>query len=152
MATPRFRAELQPVPHGGQYVCVPAKIAKQAGLKHAVRVRGTVNGVAYRSSLMMYSGVFHLGLHKAALAEAGAKFGDRVEVTIELDSDPLPTDIVPDDLAAALKKHKRAAAAWKVLRPSRKREHVKLLMSAKKPETRQRRLDKTLEELEQAGS
>jgi hypothetical protein len=142
-----FRARLQPVPHGGQYVVVPEKVAEQAGLKHAARVRGTVNGVPYRSSLMKYSGVFHLGVHKATLANADVVPGARVEVTIELDDEPLPTDIVPDDLARRLKTNKAAAAAWQALRPSRKREHVKHIVEAKKTETRARRLEQILEML-----
>jgi hypothetical protein len=136
-----FIAELLPVPHGGQYVVVPKAIAASAGLRHGQRVRGAVNGARYRSSLMMYSGVFHLGVHKAALEEAGVTPPATVRVTIEADSEPLPTDVVPPDLAKALK---RGAAAWQRLRPSLKREHVKSLLEAKKPETRRSRLDKIL--------
>lgn len=136
---PKFRAKLMAVPGGGQYVCVPDKAAAQAELEHGAR--GEVNGVAYRSALMKYSGVFHLGIHKAVLKDAGVDFGDTIQVSIERDDEPLPTDTVPDDLAALLKKDKRAAAAWKVLRPSLKREYVKRLLSAKKPETRARRLE-----------
>jgi hypothetical protein len=54
---PKFRAKLMPVPGGGQYVCVPDKVAARAELLHGARVRGEVNGVAYRSALMKYSGV-----------------------------------------------------------------------------------------------
>ena len=68
-----FTAELQPVPHGGHYVVVPRAVAEAAGLKHGLRVRGTVNGARYRSSLMMYGGMFHLGVHKATLAAADVK-------------------------------------------------------------------------------
>jgi hypothetical protein len=139
-----FTAELLPVPHGGQYVVVPKAIAGGAGLRHGQRVRGTVNGAGYRSSLMMYSGVFHLGVHKATLAEAEVTPPATVRVTIEADSEPLPTDVVPPDLAKALKRGSAAAAAWERLRPSLKREHVKSLLVAKKPETRRSRLDKIL--------
>jgi len=142
-----FSAKLQPVPHGGHYVAVPRAVADAAGLKHAMRVRGTVNGARYRSSLMMYGGIFHLGLHKAALAEAGVKPPAAVKVTIEADDEPLPTDTVPPDLARALERHANAAAAWASLRPSLKREYVGSLLSAKKPETRARRLDKIVASL-----
>jgi hypothetical protein len=37
---PNFRTELMAVPGGGQYVCVPDKVAAQAELEHAARVRG----------------------------------------------------------------------------------------------------------------
>jgi bifunctional DNA-binding transcriptional regulator/antitoxin component of YhaV-PrlF toxin-antitoxin module len=140
----KFRAKLEPVPHGGQYVVVPAAVADAAGLKHGARVRGEVNGVGYRSSLMKYSGIFHLGVHKSTLQTAGVKPGGRVSVTVEFDDEPLPTDVVPDDLAVALKNNRFAATAWTALAPSHRREHVKALLSAKSAETRARRVAKIL--------
>jgi hypothetical protein len=140
----KFHATLEPVPHGGQYVVVPAGVADAAGLKHGARVRGEVNGVGYRSSLMKYSGIFHLGVHKSTLQTAGVKPGARVSVTIECDDEPLPTDVVPDDLALALKKNPSAATAWTALARSHRREHVKALLIAKLPDTRARRVAKIL--------
>src|SRR3954468_5805096 len=116
MALKSFVAKLEPVPHGGHYVIVPIEIALDAELRHASRVRGTVNGAAYRSSLMMYSGVFHLGVHKATLAAAHVRAPAHVTVTIELDAEPLPADTVPHDLAKALKRA-GTAGAWQALRP-----------------------------------
>jgi hypothetical protein len=142
-----FTAKLRPVPHGGHYVCVPDEVAKARGLRHSARVRGTLNGVRYRSSLMMYGGIFHLGVHKATLAAASVKPKALVTLTIELDDEPLPTDKVPRDLARALKRSTKVSAAWKTLRPSLKREHVKSVMDAKKPETRTRRIDKIVASL-----
>jgi hypothetical protein len=142
-----FTAKLQPVPHGGHYVAVPRAVAEAAGLKHGLRVRGSVNGAPYRSALMMYGGIFHLGVRKATLAEAGVKTPAVVTVSIEPDVEPLPTDVVPPDLARALKRKPTAAAAWARLRPSLRREHVRSLQSAKKPETRARRLDKIVASL-----
>jgi Bacteriocin-protection, YdeI or OmpD-Associated/Domain of unknown function (DUF1905) len=128
---------------------VPDRVADRSRLRHGARVRGTVNGVPYRSSLMKYSGVFHLGIHKATLSKAGisSPTNAAVKVTIELDDEPLPTDIAPDDLVAALAKNKRANAAWEKLRPSLKREYVKLITTAKQSATRERRLKKTIYEL-----
>ena len=142
-----FTGELRPAPRGGHYVVVPLDVADAAGLRHGMRVRGTLNGTAYRSSLMKYGGIFHLGVHKAKLAAAGIAPAAAVSVTIEVDAQPLPTDVVPRDLARALKRQDGAAAAWDSLRPSLKREHVQSLLSAKKAETRERRLEKILESL-----
>lgn len=136
----RFTAKLEPVPHGGLFVVVPAKVAAQAQLAHGARVRGTVNGAAYRSSLMKYSGVFHLGVHKATVEVAGVSRGARVTVTIELDGEPLPTDTVPGDLVAALAHAPKAAATWPKLAPAIRRGYVKSVLDAKKPETRARRI------------
>jgi hypothetical protein len=146
--TKAFTAELRPVPHGGPYVVVPPDVAAAVGLRHGMRVRGTLNGTSYRSSLMKYGGIFHLGVHNATLAGASVAPPAAVSITIEPDEQPLPTDVVPPDLARALKRQRGAAAAWKSLRPSLKREHVQSLLSAKKPETRERRLEKVLRALQ----
>jgi len=143
----RFKAKLEPVPHGGQFVVVPAAVVAAAGLKYGARVRGTVNGEGYRSSLMTYSGVFHLGIHKATLAAAGVAMGARVTVTIELDDQPLPTDVLPPDLDKAIARA-GARTAWAKLSPAHKREHVKHVIEAKKPETRARRIAATMEALQ----
>jgi hypothetical protein len=143
-----FTAKLEPVPHGGLYVVVPAKVAADAALAHGARVRGTVNGVAYRSSLMKYSGVFHLGVHKATVTAAGVVPGARVKVTIEIDDEPLPTDVVPGDLARALAQEPRAAASWQKLAPAVRRGYVKNVVDAKQPQTRVRRVERIVETLE----
>jgi hypothetical protein len=93
---------------------------------------------------MKYSGVFHMGVHKATLAAAGVGVGDDVAVEIERDPEPLPTDRVPVELARALRKNKQAAAAFAALAPSHKREYVGFIIEAKKPETRARRTEKTI--------
>jgi hypothetical protein len=143
----RFKAKLEPVPHGGLFVVVPAAVAAKAHVAHGARVRGTVNGAAYRSSLMKYSGVFHLGVHKATIGAAGVSQGQRVEVTIEIDDEPLPTDTVPDDLVAALAGAPKAAASWAKLAPAVRRGYVKNVLDAKKPETRARRVAKIVQTL-----
>jgi hypothetical protein len=135
-----FKAKLEPVPHGGLYVVVPLKVAADAQLAHGARVRGTVNGVAYRSSLMRYSGVFHLGVHKATVATASVVAGARVEVTIEIDDEPLPTDRMPDDLSKALAHDPEASASWQKLAPAVRRGFVKDVIDAKQKETRVRRI------------
>jgi len=140
----RFLAKLEPVPHGGHYVVVPSEVAESAHLKYGMRVRGTVNGIAYRSSLMKYSGIFHLGIHKATLARAGVTRENLVDVTIEIDKQPLPTDRVPRDLMQALTQQPEARDAWKRLAPSHRREYVKHVLEAKKDETRARRIAKVV--------
>jgi hypothetical protein len=135
---------LEPVPHGGCFVVVPPGVVDAARLKYRDRVRGTVNGAGYRSSLMKYSGVFHMGVHKATLAKAGAGLGDTVAVAIERDPDPLPADRVPRELASALRRNAAARAAFAALTPSHKREYVGHVIEAKKPETRSRRIRQTV--------
>jgi hypothetical protein len=143
----RFIGELELVPHGGLFVVVPAAVASKAGLAHGVRVRGELNGVPYRSALMKYSGVFHLGIHKAIAQAARVARGTRVAITIEADRAPQPTDLVPADLAGALSADSPATASWKKLAPAVRRGYVKSVLDAKKPETRGRRIAKIVETL-----
>jgi uncharacterized protein YdeI (YjbR/CyaY-like superfamily) len=52
---------------------------------------------------------------------------------------------VPVDLAAALKKNKKAQAAFDAFSPSHKREYVEWITEAKREETRARRLRTAIE-------
>ncbi|MDB4969578.1 MAG: hypothetical protein JWN44_5267 [Myxococcales bacterium] len=53
----------------------------------------------------------------------------------------------PADLKKALAANKAARAAWETLSFTHPREHAEALLDAKKPDTRARRLAKTLEML-----
>lgn len=143
----KFRARIEPVKGGGHYVIVPEDVAEKAKLAYRARVRGTLAGAPYRSSLMKYSGRYHLGVHKATLAAAGVKAGDTVAIAIELDGEPLPGDTLPPELVAAFRKDGRARAAWDKLAPSHRREHVKAIEEAKRAETRKTRIERTLKML-----
>jgi hypothetical protein len=134
-----FRAKLVPLASGGQYVVLSDASAVAAGVKQHDRVRGTVEGVPYQSSVGRYSDEFHVGVHTAVLREIGAAIGDVVEMTIELDPDP-PGQVIPEDLAAALAASAQAQAGFVALAPSHRREHVEHVDEAVKPDTRARRI------------
>ena len=53
---------------------------------------------------------------------------------------PRPLE-VPEDLAAALRKNRKARATFEAFSLSAKREYVEWIVDAKRAETRQRRLD-----------
>ncbi len=59
---------------------------------------------------------------------------------------------VPPDLAAALKKNKKAQDVFERFPPSHKREYVEWITEARKPETRARRVATTVEWLAQGKS
>ena len=126
---------------------VPDEVAAEAGLAYRARVRGKLAGAPYRSSLMKYSGRYHMGVHKATLAAAGVKAGDTVAIAIALDDEALPDDTVPPVLAAALRDDAAAQQAWDALAPSHRREHVKAINEARREGTRQARVARTLAEL-----
>ncbi|HTI69268.1 MAG TPA: YdeI/OmpD-associated family protein [Candidatus Limnocylindria bacterium] len=53
--------------------------------------------------------------------------------------------VVPDDLAALLKKNKKAAATWDKFSYSHRKEYLEWITEAKREETRQKRLATTVE-------
>ena len=72
---------------------------------------------------------------------AGVVTGDEVEVDVEFDAEPRVV-VEPPDFASALDSDRVARAAYDRSAYSHKREHVRANESAKKPETRTRRIAK----------
>ena len=67
------------------------------------------------------------------------------EVEVDLEFDPEPRLVAePADFASALSADPIARTAYDRLPDGRKREHVRAIESAKKPETRTRRIEKAL--------
>ena len=58
---------------------------------------------------------------------------------------PRPALPIPADLAAALRRGKRAAAVWSGFSPSARREYIEWIIDAKREETREKRLLISLE-------
>jgi hypothetical protein len=58
---------------------------------------------------------------------------------------PKPPPEKPADLSAALKRHRKAHANFDAFSPSHQREYIEWIVEAKRPETRQRRLDQAIE-------
>ena len=109
-------------------------------------VRVTLNGFEFQNTLTPYGGVHYLGVNQKVRAAAGVKIGDRVEVTVAADDAPR-TVKPPIDLVRALKADPAANARWKQLSFTHQREYVEAIEDAKKPETRARRIAKTIEQL-----
>jgi hypothetical protein len=139
-----FEAPIEPGPGGGAFVRLPAAAAEIFGTRARFPVLASFNGVAYRGSTMpLGDGTFCLGITKAVQTKAGATLGDMVAVVVERDAGE-PTVDVPPDLAAALASHPEAAARFEDMGYTQRKEYAAWIASAKKPETRQRRLDQAI--------
>lgn len=95
-------------------------------------------------------GRYLLGLSNANRQAAGVVTGDEVQVEVELDVEP-PVVVEPADFARALDSDPVARAAYDRLAHSHKRRHVLAIESAKKPETRIRRIENALAMLRESG-
>ena len=144
MATHQFNAVFFRVGISGSAVEVPRTVSEALGKRGQVRVRGTLNGVEFKSNLMpMGDGSHCLGVHKATQVAAGIDFGDEVSVQMEEDTAPRAVEI-PADLARALKAEPRAMAFFDKLAQTHRREYANWVGEAKKPETRERRIEQTV--------
>ncbi|MBB6347732.1 hypothetical protein FHU36_004277 [Nonomuraea muscovyensis] len=138
----KFRAYVEPAePMMG--LEVPEEVVEALGGGRRPRVTITINGHSWKSRVAIMRGRYLLGLSNANRQAAGVVTGDEVEVELEIDAEP-PVVVEPADFARALDADPVARAAYDRLAYSRKREHVIAVESAKKPETRIRRIEKAL--------
>jgi hypothetical protein len=106
----------------------------------------TVGGHSYRTTVARMGGRFLVPLSAENRAAAGVAAGDQVEVDIEPDSGPREV-AVPADLAEALARDDTARANFDGLSFTHRKEWVRWIEEAKKPETRTTRLARTVESL-----
>jgi hypothetical protein len=151
VAKQRFKGKLKEgTPGGGGHLVeVPKKVVEGLGGKGRIPVRVTFDGVPYRGSIVRYRGVTMIGVTKAVMAATGASVGDTLDVVAENDDAPREVD-VPEDLAKALRREK-LTRSWKELSFTRRREFAEWVGSAKRPETRARRLEQTIALISEGG-
>ncbi|WP_067449728.1 YdeI/OmpD-associated family protein [Actinomadura macra] len=138
----KFRTRVEP-PEPMRGLEVPPEVVEALGAGARPPVTITVNGHTWQSRVAIMRGRHLLGLSNANRQAAGVATGDEVEVDLELDTEPRVV-VEPADFARALDDDPAARAAYDKLAYSHKREHVRAIESAKKPETRQRRIEKAI--------
>jgi hypothetical protein len=140
----RFRALVE---RGEGSVCaisINFDVEKAFGKRGRVPVRGTLNGAPFRGSLFPMGGCHFMVVNRHLRAAAGVSGGETVPVLMERDDEPRTIE-PPADFARALKGNKEAQDTWDKLSYTHRREHVEHIEEAKKPETRLRRIEKSLE-------
>ncbi len=119
---------------------------KEAWGRARVPVAGTINGFKFRSTVAPMKGQYFICVNREMREGAKVGVGDTVRVVLEPDTAPRIVE-VPADLKKALAKNKEAKAAWERYSYPHRKEFAKWITEAKKPETRERRLEKTLQML-----
>jgi hypothetical protein len=140
-----FEAKLEAGRGGGAFAVIPADALAALGGGSRFRVRGSLNGVELATSTMsMGGGRVCVGVHKATRMAAGVAVGDQVRLELERDVRERVVDI-PPELQAALADDEAARATYDGLSYTNRKEYAEWISSAKRPETRQRRLAKAVE-------
>lgn len=141
----KFLAMVEP-PEPMRGLEVPSEVVAALGGGARPRVIVTVNGHTWGSRVAIMRGRNLIGLSHTNRQAAGVVTGDQVEVEVAFDPET-PTVTEPADFASALDADPVARAAYDRLSYSHRREHVLAIESAKKPETRARRIEKAVEML-----
>ena len=82
-------------------------------------------------------------LHGKIRKKLGVDAGDIVGIVLRRDKKPDEID-VPADVAAALRKIRGAQAAFKMITPALRREFLRWVLNAKRPETRAKRIERAI--------
>lgn len=127
---------------------VPPEVVEALGMGKRPPVLVTINGHTYRNTVAVYGDTYMLGVAAEHRAAAGVQAGDELEVDLELDTAPREVE-VPTDLAGALDAAPEAKRFFETLSYSNKRRITLSVEDAKTPETRQRRIEKFVRQLEE---
>jgi hypothetical protein len=141
----KFDAEIKKNPrYNSAYVKFPYSVEEEFGTKGQVRVQVTFDDFNYRGSLAKMGHSCHcVGLNKEVRKAIGKEAGDFVRVALQKDDAPRIVE-VPADLDLLLNKNEKARILFDKLSFTHKKEYVQWIISAKKEETRRKRLEKTI--------
>ena len=132
----------------GAFVTIPFDVKEVFGKKGHIKVKVKFDGHPYRGLIAnMGTGCHMLILRKDVRAAIGKNPGDYVDVEVQEDTEERIVD-VPDDLKKALQKNKKASSFYETLSYTNRKEYAVWISSAKKEETRERRLKETIQKLQ----
>lgn len=125
---------------------IPPKIIEKFGAGKKPPIKVTINGFTYRSTVAVMGGNFMVGVNAENREGAKVKGGDKIDVTIELDTQPRELEL-PAAFKKALDKNAKAKKTFESLSYSKQKVHVLPIANAKTDETRNRNIDKAINAL-----
>jgi hypothetical protein len=142
----KFRSTIQRNGKTATGIPVPTTMVDELNAGKRPKVLVTIGDHSYRSSIATWGDGYMLPFAAEHREATGLGAGDEVDVTLELDTMPRAAE-VPPDFAKALKAEPKAKAFFESLSYSQQRWFVLGIEGAKKPETRQRRIDAAMDRL-----
>lgn len=124
---------------------VPRSLEKQLPLQEfpRLRIEAEINGVRHNGALQPGGGRWFLMLSKRLQKLCQISLGDSVTVDFEI-ADQNAVD-VPRELLHAIEADRRAEQLWDSLTTGKRRSLAHYVDSAKRPETREKRVEEVLE-------
>ncbi len=145
-----FRAVLEPTGNDLHWIIarVPFDPAEAWPIRHGRRVRGEINGFAFRTALFPEAGgkKHVLLINKKMQAGARARPGDTAQFRLEPDLEEREA-VVPAELAKALKAERGLRRYFDAMSPSRRRDIGRWVGEPKSTESRTKRAEQLAERL-----
>lgn len=142
----KFTSSLWADENGNTGIVVPESVVDELGGGKHPKVVLTLNNFTYRSSVARMGDQFLIPVSKARRAEGNLDVGVPYEIDIELDTAPREVEL-PEELAVHFESDAAAKATWEAMSYSNQLRMVTPINNAKKPETRQRNVDKVISQL-----
>jgi Bacteriocin-protection, YdeI or OmpD-Associated/Domain of unknown function (DUF1905) len=148
----RFKAKLlrpAATAKGGSwtFLVLPKNVSAKLTTRGMTTVKGTINGYPFRATLEPDGQRSHwLKVNRKMREGAGADVGGVVTLEI-MSAGEEPESRVPADLRKALAAAPKARVLWSDITPIARRDWIHWITSAKRPETRARRIDNACEML-----
>lgn len=139
----RFRTTILQSGKTAMGFVVPEEVVAALGAGKRPPVTVSINGYTYRNTIAVLGGQFMIGVSSEHRGPAKVSAGDEVDVDLELDTQPRTID-VPAELAAALDADPAARATFEKLSYSNKSWHTLQVTGTSNPETRARRIEKSI--------
>lgn len=126
-------------------ITIPFDVEEVFG-KRRVPVVIEINGEQYRTTIAHMGGRYLIGTPKEYRMRAGIVPGELIVITLWQDLEKRTVEI-PKDLAKAIKTIPDGLKTWEKLSYTTQKEHARSVESAKKPETRIRRIQKIVDSM-----
>lgn len=140
----RLKATFEKRGPAGAFLLTDDQVAAVGGGRKAFPVTLAVNGGTFTLRLARMGGENMIGLRREVRESARLDFGDEVDIEVTLDEGARTVE-VPDDLDSALTADPEARSAFDGLAYSHRKEYVRWVAEAKRPQTRADRIAKTVE-------
>lgn len=130
------------------FFVIPFNVEQVFGRKNHVKVRGTINGIEFRSSLNPRGdGTHYMVVSKSLREAAGISRGDRIHVAIGPDTEERHIE-VPEVIRIVFQENEDAGRTFEKLSYTRRKEFVDNIVNAKKESTRGKRIAQMMQEIE----
>jgi len=144
----KFSAIIQRSSGWGAFVIFPYDVPTEFGIKGRVPVQAKLDKLPYTGSLMTCGTPYHLlAVPKDIRAKLGKEPGDPIAVELWKDDAPRAVELPPEFIK--LLKKEKLLEKFEKLSMTRRKEYRNWITTAKKEETRLRRLAKAIEWLRQ---